>query len=136
MPTFKMIFNFFKNNINQVPRKVLEKQNSEFPEAINIDWTISEIYYEAVFYQNDTECIARYSNRGKLMEFKKNLWPDQVPGVISTACKTHGEVMNAIEIVRDENHLFEIIVREKDLSRYEILFNQEGILLNKIPIEN
>ncbi|MBN1821134.1 MAG: hypothetical protein JXR31_06675 [Prolixibacteraceae bacterium] len=131
-----MKFNFFKNNLHTIPKKVREQQKIIFPKSLNIEWSNSEKYFEAVFYLDETEQIARYSTDGKLVEHKKNLWPEKLPKIITEACKKFGEVMNAIEIFKDGNHVFEIIIRDKNFSRHLLLFYNDGTLLKNYPLDS
>ena len=86
--------------------------------------------YEAIFYLNDVEHIAQISDKGVLLEYKKNLWPDELPDVIKKAGNSFGEIMNGIVIYKDEEVFYEVIIRNEKLDRFEYLFGQNANLLN------
>jgi hypothetical protein len=58
---------------------VITAFNSRFPGAFNIDWDIRQDGFEAIFYIEDAEHIARLSMEGAVVEYKKNLWPNELP---------------------------------------------------------
>ena len=117
-----------------IPEIVINELNSHFPDAINIDWEKKEAGYEAVFYLQDVEHIAHISPEGILKTYKRNLWPNELPGSIAEVCKQHGEIMNAIAIFHDQEQFFEIIVRDKNFNRTLLLFQKNAVLVEKRKI--
>jgi hypothetical protein len=73
-----------------------------FPGAINIEWEPKKGNYEAVFYLEEVEHIALFSEDGQLKEHKRNLWSSELPQKIADECNKHGEIMNAIAIFGTE----------------------------------
>lgn len=117
-----------------IPEKVIAKLNNHFPNAINIDWEKKETGYEAIFYLQDTEHIAQFSESGNLKTYKRNLWPNELPTSIAEICKQHGEIMNAIAIFYDKGQFYEIIVRDKNFNRTLLLFGKDAVLVEKRKI--
>jgi hypothetical protein len=130
----KNIFNIFKSNSKSIPKVVKKGLLTHFPNAINIEWNNSNNSYEAVFYLEEIEHIAKFSSDGILMEYKKNLWLDEVPEIISAKGAEHGEMMSAIAIYVGKKVKYEIIIRKKDFARYLLIFDQEGNLLKNKPV--
>jgi hypothetical protein len=131
----KNIFNiFFKNNAKSVPGVIKKELLVHFPEAINIDWTSLDTYYEAVFYLEEIEHIAKFSLEGQLLEYKKNLWLDEVPKIISSKAAEHGEMMSAIAIYAGKKVKYEIIIRKKDFNRFLLIFDNFGNLIKNKPV--
>jgi hypothetical protein len=125
----KNIFNIFRSNAKSIPGKIKKGLLLHFPNAINIDWTASDNSYEAIFYLEEIEHIAKISSDGILIEYKKNLWLDEVPETIGTKAAEHGEMMSAIAIYAGKKIKYEIIIRKKDFNRFLLLYDQQGNLL-------
>ncbi len=119
----------FKSQSKTIPGEVKKQLEHWFPNAKNIDWEIKSDICEAIFYLNDIEHIAKFSRKGNLLEYKKNLWPDELPDTIKNTGKTFGEIMNGIIIHIGDEVLYEVIIRDKKLDRYEFLFNEKGEVL-------
>ncbi len=125
----KNIFSaIFKSHVKNVPNTVVKCLTNHFPEAINVEWEAKENIFEAVFYLNEIEHIAYINEKGKLIEYKKNLWINELPISINAEAEKIGEIMNAIVIYRTPEQFYEIIVRNKEFNRTLMLFNSNGIL--------
>jgi hypothetical protein len=124
----------FKSHAKTVPAIVKSELFNHFPEAINIDWDSKQELWEAVFYVNDVEHIAQISETGVLKEYKRNLWPNELPGQIAAESNKCGEIMNGIVIFKEDGQFFEVIVRDTKLNRTLLLFNQEAVLLSSIKL--
>lgn len=112
-----------------IPIQVKEQFFRNFPNAINIDWETKGKSYEAVFYQDEKEYIARFSHHGDLIEYKKNLWPEELSDPIAEQCRLQGEIMNVIAIYRENKTFFEVIIRNNQLKRTLFIFNQDAKLI-------
>lgn len=119
----------FKSQSKAIPEVVKKQLEDCFPNAKNIEWEFKNRIYEAIFYLNDIEHIAQISKKGDLLEYKKNLWPGELPDEIKNAGVTYGEIMNGIIIYRGEEILYEVIIRNEKLDRFEYLFNKLGEVL-------
>lgn len=126
--------NLFKKNIKSVSGKIQNSFKNHFPNALNIDWSQKGKGYEAVFYLNEAEYISLFSADGKLIEYKQNIWKNNLPEQIKTECEKCGEIMNVIAIHRIEDILYEIIVRDTKLNRTMYLFDENGELIHSSSI--
>ncbi len=124
----------FKTQKKSIPQKVKEALELNFPGAINIDWDKKNSGYEAIFYLDEIEHISFFSAEGILLECKKNLWQNQLPPNIISSCHNQGEIMNAISIKRGNDLFFEVIIRDKDLNRTLLLFDQNCVQLKSEKI--
>ena len=124
----------FKTQAKLIPETIKVQLEAHFPGAINIDWEIKANKYEAVFYLNDVEYIALFSYDGKLLEYKKNLWPAELSEEITRESIKFGEIMNSIAIYREGIHLYEVIVRDKNLERKLLIFNHMAKLIESKKI--
>jgi hypothetical protein len=118
------------------PHKVKESFGKKFPSGRNLEWSKTKGYYEVIFYENDTEKIARISDKGDLLEYRINLKPESLakylPQDIIEAAKVEGEIMNCIPVHSNDNLYYEFIVRDQKLIRYLLLIDAEG---TKISLE-
>lgn len=119
----------FLTPFKAIPEKVKSRLTEHFPEALNIEWEKKKDNYEAIFYVNEVEHIAKISEKNGLLEYKKNLKLDELPEVVSDECKKSGEIMNAIANYLEDNLFYEVIVRDKEFSRSLLLLNKDGKLL-------
>jgi len=120
---FSKIFQSYSKHIPGTVKKQLEKK---FHGAKNIDWEVKNDINEAIFYLNDIEHIAKFWKKGELIEYKKNLWPDELPEAIKNSGVSFGEIMNGIIIHRGEEVLYEVIIRNEKLDRFEFVFKENG----------
>jgi hypothetical protein len=121
--------NIFKSHSKQIPGAVKKQLENSFRGAKNIDWEIKKDIFEAIFYLNDVEHIAKFANEGTLLEYKKNLWFNELPEPVKKAGDTFGEIMNGIVINRDNVLFYELIIRDSKLDRYVYLFDDKGKLI-------
>lgn len=119
----------FRSYSKSIPEKVKNQLGLNFPNAKNIDWEVKGNEYEAVFYLDEIEHIAQFSDKGDLIEYKKNLWLDELPVIVKNSGSTYGEIMNGIVITRNTNLFYELIIRDSQLDRYVYLFDDKGLLI-------
>ncbi len=124
-----LIKNIFKRGPVNPPQSVIKGFTDAFHHSINIEWSKTRTYYEALFYENEIEKIARFDIKGNLIEIRKNILTVSLPEKINQIAIKHGELMNAIIIDRDHRIFYEIIVMKNALKRYLLLVNQEGTVL-------
>ena len=126
--------NFFKKIFysapKTIPESVLKFLTSKFPEAINIEWEFKDGLFESIFYLDGVEYIAKISETKGIVEYKINLNPKELPEQLRSSQDIHGEIMNVIEIHRNNDLMYEIIVRDKKLNRTLLLLDSSGELLN------
>lgn len=123
------ILKIFGTSTKTIPDKTINQLLNHFPDAINIEWEIKDGNYEAVFYVNDKEYIAKISKENEITGYKRNLKIEELPETIKTECEKSGEIMNAIAIHTKSNLLFEIIVRDQEFKRSLLLLSKSGELL-------
>jgi hypothetical protein len=124
----------FKSQTKTIPEVVKKQLENCFPNAKNIEWEFKNHIYEAIFYLSDVEHIAQISDKGVLLEYKKNLWLGELPVDIKKAGSTYGEIMNGIIIYKANEVFYEVIIRNEKLDRFEYLFGSNGNLLNCITL--
>jgi hypothetical protein len=130
----------FKNILNVSnlipPHKVKEELLRQFPEARSLEWNKNKGNYEVIFYEKDTEKIARFSAKGELIEYRINLKPEflfkSLPQSIINSAKVEGEIMNCITVHSGDKMYYEFIVRDKELTRYLLLLDENG---TKVSLE-
>jgi hypothetical protein len=120
----------FRNHKKNIPGIVEKKLIDIFPKAKNIDWERKDELFEAIYYLEEVEHIAQFTETGELIQYKKNLWPDELPEILKTEGGKFGEIMNGIVIYRGTDLFYEMIVRNEKLDRYEFLYDTDGILIS------
>lgn len=111
----------------------LQSFNDNFSDAINVEWFSKKGGFEAIFYKNNIEYIARFNSEGALMEYRQNLSPNHLPSLIKTIVLQKGEIMNVVLINKGNLLEYELIVRDHDQNRHLILVSDLGeILLEKV----
>ncbi len=131
----ELIRNIFSEEHIKVPGKISAALRSKFGKgAVSVEWSQKDSFYEAVFYLNQVEHIARFSNSGELIDYRVNLAPDELSSAILGFLSGRGEVMNVVAVHTPHNEkgiVYEIILRNRDLVRYELLIDQDGKLLSE-----
>jgi hypothetical protein len=120
----------FRNHSKEIPEGVKRKFYEKFPDAINVEWENKRNIYEAVFYLNDIEHIAQLNTEGELAEYKKNLWPGELPDNITLKSSEIGEIMNSIVIFKNNTRIYEVIIRDINHHRKLLLFDVNANLIN------
>ena len=126
-----LIRNLFQRKPLKPPQSVIKRFTDSFYHSKNIEWSKAGRIYEALFYEDEIEKIARFDRKGNLIELRTNISPAGLPEIIYTVAKNYGELMNVICIKRDQQIFYEIIVRENALNRYLLLLNQQAAILKK-----
>jgi hypothetical protein len=124
----------FKFSNVALPLPVKESFSEKFGESLNVEWLQTDDFYEAIFYLEDMEYIARFDSTGKIINQKKNLPIHTTPQHIKNKASEHGELMNVIVICEDEIVGYELIVRDEALIRFSLLLNEKGGLINKCKL--
>ncbi len=124
----KLFINLISGSTVNPPKHVIETIYSEFENPINIEWYIKNELYEAIFYENNKEHIARIDAGGDLVDYRINLPLDLLPGEIKKLMELKGEIMNVVSIHKKKEISYEIIIRDSRLNRFMIFVNNEGII--------
>ncbi len=125
---------FFNASKNSIPGFIERSLLAFFPKAINIEWNVTGEYFEALFYNDEAEHIAKLTPQGSLMEYKRNIRISEIPDVIRARAVEQGEILSAICIFPQQAVKYEIITRNENLNRALLLIDDQGNLLEKTPI--
>ena len=128
------LLKIFGQTTKKIPDTIIQQLIQQFPDAINIEWDVKNEYYEAVFYVNETEHIAKIVKDSGLTGYKKNLKLDELPELITSECQKSGEIMNAIAIFTKNSVLYEVIIRDINFNRTLLLLSKSGELLESTKI--
>jgi len=93
-----MSFSFLKKDHKSIPEFINLKLFTFFPRAINIEWNKNQNTFEALFYMDEVELIAKLNDKGELIEYKKNIRKNEIPETVRLKTCEHGEIMSAIAI--------------------------------------
>lgn len=122
------MFAFFDTNQSAIPSSLKQQLLKKFPKAINVEWTSTLPYFEAVFYDTEIEHLAKYDKTGVLLELKRNLRLPNIPKTIANEALPYGEMMNCIEVSSNDTVFFEIICRNTKHERRILIIDQAGKL--------
>jgi hypothetical protein len=126
-----LIKNLFQRKQFKVPQTVINGFVSAFNHSINIEWSKSGKFFEALFYDNEIEKIGRFDKKGNLIDIRTNISPSSLPEPAKTVASSKGEIMNAIIINKDNKSYYEVIVRENPLLRILLLISENAEILSK-----
>jgi len=105
----EQLFNkIFAGDTVDPPENVKQAIYNAFKNPVNIDWYARNEIYEAIFYDNSREHIARINARGTLLDYKINLALDTLPEGIKTIMESRGEIMNVVSIHNKKNYIIKI----------------------------
>ncbi len=120
---------------DKIPKHIKTALDKSFNDASCIEWTFTNNYYEALFYRDMLEYIAKINPNGEIFEYRINQSLDQIPGPVKATAVQHGEVMNCINIyLKDKEAMFEIIVRDDKYDRYVMMISIKGESISKIKL--
>ncbi len=106
--------------------EVEEAMLKHFANAVNIEWFYENGAYETIFYLDNKEYIAKFDRNAKLIDYRVNLPLDLLPVNIEKSLDPEKEIMNLVEIHKNNIISYELILRNKELIRFVALFNQAG----------
>jgi len=120
----------FRQQRKNIPSVVAGSLNANFAGAIGIEWTLQDKLFEAIFFHDNAEKIARFDQTGRLTEYRINIPPDEIPVNVKNAVAKELEIMNCILVSISGVKTYELIVRNQELLRYQLLIDSEGSQIN------
>jgi hypothetical protein len=109
-------------------RKIREGLSKRFPDARSVEWNNQNGVFEAIFYDQDLEKIARFDHEGKLLEIRINLSPEDIPATVKASIDRELEIMNCIVADNNTSIFYELIVRNQSLVRFLIIVDESGAI--------
>jgi hypothetical protein len=119
------VLNIIKGRSVEPPSQVEKAFCMSFSSAMNIEWyIIKDAIYEAIFYNENHEHIARFDESGELIDYRVNLVLSELPEKLIKTFKNKGEIMNVVAIYREnEIKKYEVIIRDELLKRQLVLID-------------
>jgi hypothetical protein len=127
----QLLENLIQGNRFTPPGHCLKAFNGQFRDAVRTEWTEKETGFEVIFYKDNLEHIALYDADGTLVEYKMSLPPDFLPDAIKTGVRGRGEIMNAMLVNKGNGIEYEIIIRDKTLTRHLLLLTDLGKVIEE-----
>jgi hypothetical protein len=127
----RLIKNLFQHKNLRIPSDVLKGFTDAFHKSINLEWSKTGKIYEALFYEDELEKIARFDKKGNLIEIRTNISPSSLPEPAKTAAASIGEIMNVIFINKADKIFYEVIVRENPVVRILLLISVNAEILSR-----
>lgn len=132
--TFKFFGKIFGSESQRPPKKITQRLLSQFPLARGIEWNTQGNFYEAIFFDKDTEMIARFDPEGTLNELRINVAPASLPQFIRNNISPEFEIMNCIEVHTNQSIYYELIIRDQSLQRFLLMADNTGSIIRKEPL--
>lgn len=126
-----IIHHFVSPNHFVPPARVVSALYRLYGDLLNVEWFEEDACYEAVFYHEEMETIARFNEEGELQVSKRNLPLHMARPAIARQADMVGELMNLIEINQHGVLYYEIIARDKYLDRFFLLVQEDGTVMEK-----
>lgn len=115
-------------NSGSPPEDCLNSLQMNFPDAINVEWYGKSDHFEAIFYKNNFEHIAIFSEEGALTEYRVYITEDFLPELHRSVAYSKGELMNIVMRNKGNSIEYEIIVRDTALNRYMVVLSDIGTI--------
>lgn len=105
-----------------------------FSGAKGAEWTKTENSFEVVFFEDDIEKTAKFDQQGKLSEYTINIVPGSIPAVILSSISDDYEIMNCIAVYSAGPLKYELIVRDKELTRFLVWVDSLGQIIKRVKL--
>lgn len=130
------VVNIVKGRSVEPPSQVEKAFCMFFSSAVNIEWyMVKDTVYEAIFYHENLEHIARFDELGELLDFRVNLVISELPEKLNKLFKSKGEIMNVVAIYRDDEiRKYEVIMRDETLKRHLCLVDSSFKILKETEL--
>ena len=117
-----------------VPQQCTESFESHFKGAINPEWLLKADIYEVLFHKEGIEYLAEFDTSGELLKYKMNLSKELLPTLIRKRLEEEREIMNVVLINKRDHIVYEVIVRSSALSRFRLIVDQMGEVIEDKPL--
>ncbi|WP_421878993.1 hypothetical protein [Marinoscillum sp.] len=125
----QFIQNLLNGSREQPPASCMDTFRSSFTDAIAQEWSLVGEHYEVVFYRNSLEHTARFTQNGVLLDYRLKLTADLLPPAILKTVRAKGELMNSVLMNMGRSIVYEMIIRDSNLNRYQLELNELGEVL-------
>lgn len=123
-----LISKIFGDSKTGPSRKIREGLSKRFPDARSVEWNNHKGVFEAIFYDNELEKIARFDHEGKLIECRINVSSGDIPAIVKASIGNELEIMNCIVADNNASIFYELIVRNQSLVRFLIIVDEGGAI--------
>jgi hypothetical protein len=122
----EFIGNLFRKEKKSVPTVVAGTLKADFPGATAVEWALQGELFEALFFHDNIEKIAKIDETGKLIEYRANIPTDKIQANVKNAIAEEFEIMNCMSVCVSGKTVYELIVRDRELVRYQIVIDSQG----------
>ena len=122
----------------KVPEKVKTSFAQKFPDAKNIEWAMeNDTEWEAEFTMNGVEYSSNFTVAGEWTETEFEMKITELPEVVQTVINSDYSDYNieGIESSETKEGVVYEIALEKGENNVELSISKEGVLLNKVTVE-
>lgn len=121
-----------------VPENILNAFNSEYPDAMDVEWEKESDGYEVEFEIDDVEREITYDMQGNIIETGIDVSEDELPqNTLSYISENYAgyEIDDADEVENNGVTYFEVELENGD-QEIDLLFNMQGDFVREIEREN
>jgi len=122
----------------KVPEKVKTSFAQKFPDAKNIEWAMeNDTEWEAEFTMNGVDYSSNFTVAGEWTETEFEMKITELPEVVQTVINSDYSDYNieGIESSETKEGVVYEIALEKGENNVELSISKEGVLLNKVTVE-
>ncbi len=122
----------------KVPEKVKTSFEQKFPDAKNVAWDMeNDTEWEAEFTMNGVDYSSNFTVAGEWTETEFEMKITELPEVVQTLINSDysGYNIEAIESSETKEGVVYEIALEKEEINIELSISKEGVLLNKVTVE-
>ena len=105
------------HNTAIIPSSIEKRFRDFFRHPKCVEWSKTGDHFEALFFENSHEKIARFDQSGKLLEIRTNQPPLEFAAPENHPVRAKGDLMNYIQIQSGKSSFHELIIRKPDLKR-------------------
>ncbi len=130
----RLYLNLFYHPKSDVPVVIDKQFRRQFRHPVDVEWMMTGNDYEALFYENKQERIARFDQAGNLLELRTNISPLDALAIKNDEVREMGTLMNYIQIKRGGLTTHELIIRRPDKTRLLILLDDRYEIIRMEPL--
>jgi len=133
-----ILFFACETSVEEVPDNILNAFNSEYPNAMEVEWEKEGQGYEVEFEENEVEMEITYDMQGNIIESELDVSEDELPAATTKYIEANYpgyEIDDADEIEIDNQEYIEVEL-ENGQQEIEVLFNMQGEFLREVNEEN
>lgn len=121
---------------SQVPSVIVNKFNSEFPKATDVEWEMEGTLYNVEFETGfDIDHEIWFDSEGKIVKHKEDISTTELPEVVNNRIKTdfEGFTIHDLERISDQGKIaYKMELKSATQQEWDVVIDAEGKIVSKI----